>query len=201
MWDWNCEVAMCVCRVHIKIDSDFKCTFTILVPIWLQGMALTAVQGIMGKNVNDDWGERGFLWEWLLSPEWTIMTTRDTLTWGTWGWSAHGDGAILTLMMGQAEDDTPCHAIPSWHITALQRREDWPRHNRAARGNKEYQTNVFTIHSHCISQNLRKIKIARRIFHATCFWKISVYTCKQNWWSIIFHLHVMDEEEYIYVEM
>ena len=98
MWDWNCEVAMCVCRVHIKIDSDFKCTFTILVPIWLQGMALTAVQGIMGKNVNDDWGERGFLW---VAPEWTIMTTRDTLTWGTWGWSAHGDGAILTLMMGQ----------------------------------------------------------------------------------------------------
>ena len=197
MWDcYYCEVAMCVCRVHIKIASDFKCTFTILVPIWLQGMALTAVQGIMGKNVNDDRGERGFLW---VAPEWTMMTTPGTLTRGTWGWSAHADGAILTLMMGQAEDDTPCHAILSWHITALQRREDWPRHNGAARGNKEYQTNVFTIHSHCISQNVRKIKIATRIFHATCSLQRNVYPCKQNWWSIIFHIHVIDEvqdEEY-----
>ena len=25
--DCDCDVAMRVCRVHIKIDSDFKCTF------------------------------------------------------------------------------------------------------------------------------------------------------------------------------
>ena len=93
MWDWNCEVAMCVCRVHIKIDSDFKCTFTILVPIWLQGMALTAVQGIMGKNVNDDWGEKASYesGSWVLSGQ----SWRHPAPWH----GGHGGGQLM--VMGQ----------------------------------------------------------------------------------------------------
>ena len=47
-------------------------------------------------------------------------------------------------------------------------------------GNKEYQTNLFTIHSQCISQNVRKIKIAIGLLHATCSLHRNVYISKLN---------------------
>ena len=114
------EYAECTSRLTLTSNAHF----TIRVPIWLQGMALTEMQGLMGKNANDDWRET-CCGSWVLSG--LNISRAGTLT---RCWSAHADGAILTLMTGQAEDDSPCHAILSWHITH-HRGEDWPRHNGA----------------------------------------------------------------------
>ena len=90
LWWWGCHV--CMQGAHQDWLWLQNAHFTILVPIWLQGMALTAVPAVNGENVTDDWWETSC--EWLPSA-WTWWH-------GPWhpGGQPH-DGAILTLMMQQ----------------------------------------------------------------------------------------------------
>ena len=123
------------------------------------------------------------------------MTTGERLvvssSWVSWTWWHQDSRALTSRWSGwwwgnidsddeSAEDDSPCHTILSWHITALQR-EDWPRHNRRPGVTRNIkQTNLFTIHSQCINQNVRKMKVAIGLLHATCALHRSVYISKLN---------------------
>ena len=127
--DCDCEVAMCVCR---SAHQDWlwlqNAHFTILVPIWLQDMALTAaVPGTSsGGKVNDDW--------WETPPEWPELWTRWHEGWPlTPRWSGRADGAILTLMMVQARMTSRVTRY-SRDTSQHYRGGSWPRHTGLARG-------------------------------------------------------------------
>ena len=153
----------------------------------------------MGKNVNDDWGERGFLW---VAPE-SWVDNHDDTTPAPWH-GGHGGGQLM--LMGQ-------YWLWWWGRLRMTRHVTWSHRDTSQRyrgertdpgtierpevtRNIKQMYSQFTVTASCISQNVRKIKIATMIFHATCSLQRNIYTCKQNWWSIIFHIHVIDDEEY-----